>query len=319
MPTTEQLSENSHQGFEGIKATLCLAELEAKPTVTSGMPACLRPNGTGSRCSGKERDAESGLDYFLARYYSAAQGRFTSPDEFKGGIVDPFTGQQVGQPGPLPYADIADPQTLNKYAYVRNNPLRYVDPDGHEIGYYYAPGGAMYSPYNREYPDSGSIWRAPIMYGAAVAGALFGPEVGAAVLLRLAPLSTAAGSTILKARDNLSQSLSEMSDAVQSGSVKLSEGTASRLGAAQNAIAEHLTNSNISGAVKQAAIGKEFGGNHLAEVTDTAASLKNLSNSLTGALQNPNLSDSTRRMFTNTINAIKPVLESIKRLKEQSQ
>jgi RHS repeat-associated protein len=72
-----------------------------------------------------------GLDFFGARYFSAAQGRFTSPDEFTGGIVDPFTGQQVGQPGPLPYADITDPQTLNKYAYVRNNPLRYVDPDGH--------------------------------------------------------------------------------------------------------------------------------------------------------------------------------------------
>ena len=83
--------------------------------------------------TGKERDAETGLDYFGARYYSGAQGRFTSPDEFPGGIVDPFTGQQVGQPGPLPYADITDPQTLNKYAYVRNNPLRFVDPDGHCI------------------------------------------------------------------------------------------------------------------------------------------------------------------------------------------
>jgi RHS repeat-associated protein len=78
--------------------------------------------------SSKERDAETGLDYFGARYFSSAQGRFTSPDEFSGGIVDPFTGQQVSQPGPLPYADISDPQTLNKYGYVRNNPLRYTDP-----------------------------------------------------------------------------------------------------------------------------------------------------------------------------------------------
>ncbi len=77
--------------------------------------------------------AETGLDYFGARYFSGAQGRFTSPDEFTGGIVDPFTGQQVGQPGPLPYADITDPQTLNKYVYVRNNPLRYIDPDGHDF------------------------------------------------------------------------------------------------------------------------------------------------------------------------------------------
>jgi RHS repeat-associated protein len=83
--------------------------------------------------TGKLRDYESGLglDYFGARYYSAAQGRFTSPDEFTGGIVDAYSGGQVQQLGPLPYADITDPQTLNKYAYVRNNPLRFVDPDGH--------------------------------------------------------------------------------------------------------------------------------------------------------------------------------------------
>jgi RHS repeat-associated protein len=72
-----------------------------------------------------------GLDYFEARYYSGVQGRFTSPDEFKGGIVDPFTGQDIETNTAIPYADITDPQTLNKYAYVRNNPLRYIDPHGH--------------------------------------------------------------------------------------------------------------------------------------------------------------------------------------------
>src|ERR1039457_2831824 len=77
--------------------------------------------------------AMQGLDYFGARYYSSAQGRFTSPDEFKGGIVDPFTGKDIETNTALPYADITDPQTLNKYAYVRNNPLRYVDPNGHCI------------------------------------------------------------------------------------------------------------------------------------------------------------------------------------------
>lgn len=86
-----------------------------------------------SQASSKERDAETGLDFFGARYFSSAQGRFTSPDDWAGGIVDAYSGGQVGQPGPLPYADITDPQTLNKYAYVRNNPLRYTDPDGHCI------------------------------------------------------------------------------------------------------------------------------------------------------------------------------------------
>jgi len=88
--------------------------------------------------TGQYRDTEtqssamtSGLDYFGARYYSGAQGRFTSPDEFKGGIVDSFTGQDIETNTALPYADITNPQTLNKYTYVVNNPLRYTDPTGH--------------------------------------------------------------------------------------------------------------------------------------------------------------------------------------------
>ena len=57
-------------------------------------------------------------------------GRFTSPDEFKGGFDD-LDGKAAFAAGPIPYADIGDPQTLNKYTYVRNNPLRYIDPNGH--------------------------------------------------------------------------------------------------------------------------------------------------------------------------------------------
>jgi RHS repeat-associated protein len=132
MITTLQLSENSHQGFDGLKSTLSLASMQAKSNTASGMPLRLRRNGIRSRCTGKERDAETGLDFFLARYYSGAQGRFLSPDEWKGGPDDGLTEKDISQPGPLPYADISNPQSLNKYTYVINNPLRYVDPDGHE-------------------------------------------------------------------------------------------------------------------------------------------------------------------------------------------
>jgi RHS repeat-associated protein len=68
--------------------------------------------------TGKERDAETGLDYFGARYYSNGLGRFITPDWSAG-------------PVPVPYADLDDPQSLNQYSYVRNLPTTRRDPDGH--------------------------------------------------------------------------------------------------------------------------------------------------------------------------------------------
>ncbi len=82
----------------------------------------------------KERDNETGLDYFGARYYSSTQGRFTSPDEFRGGPRELFARESAEREKqePLAYAHILTPQSLNKYQYCLNNPLRYVDPDGHD-------------------------------------------------------------------------------------------------------------------------------------------------------------------------------------------
>ena len=80
------------------------------------MPVCLYDSGRRSRDSGKERDTETNLDYFGARYFSGAQGRFTSAD-----------------PTFMTKARIGDPQQWNLYAYTRNNPLKYVDPDGRDM------------------------------------------------------------------------------------------------------------------------------------------------------------------------------------------
>ena len=84
--------------------------------------------------TGKERDAESGLDFFIARYYSSQYGRFFSPDEFTGGPVEVFSPNDPLPTSPLPYADIRDPQSLNKYTYTYNDPLNFVDPNGHCVG-----------------------------------------------------------------------------------------------------------------------------------------------------------------------------------------
>jgi RHS repeat-associated protein len=70
------------------------------------------PSGPSQKFTGQERDAESGLDNFQARYMSGPQGRFQSPDS-------PFVGQDPG-----------NPQSWNLFAYVLNDPLTYTDPSG---------------------------------------------------------------------------------------------------------------------------------------------------------------------------------------------
>lgn len=79
----------------------------------------------------KERDEETGLDFFEARYYSSAMGRFTSPDEFKGGPDELYDFVDGASANPTFYAELTIPQSLNKYQYTYNNPLRYTDSDGH--------------------------------------------------------------------------------------------------------------------------------------------------------------------------------------------
>lgn len=78
----------------------------------SGVSGYLATDTLKQKFTAKERDTETGLDYFGARYYSFAQGRFTS--------VDP-SGRSI---------KTSNPQTWNRYVYAINNPLMYVDLNG---------------------------------------------------------------------------------------------------------------------------------------------------------------------------------------------
>jgi RHS repeat-associated protein len=66
----------------------------------------------------KERDGETGLDYFGARYYSSSLGHFATAD-------------WAEKPEAVPYSDLDDPQSLNLYSYVRNLPTTKTDATGH--------------------------------------------------------------------------------------------------------------------------------------------------------------------------------------------
>ena len=79
---------------------------------------------TRQKFTSKERDIEKGLDYFLARYYLSTQGRFTNPDEFKGGQHEVrVLGSGDSEKQALVYADVTN-RIPNKYQYCLNNPLR---------------------------------------------------------------------------------------------------------------------------------------------------------------------------------------------------
>lgn len=70
------------------------------------------------RFMGKEHDAETAYDFFGARYYNSMSGRWLSPD-------------WTSSPSAVPYATLVNPQTLNLYAFVRNNPATNTELDGH--------------------------------------------------------------------------------------------------------------------------------------------------------------------------------------------
>jgi RHS repeat-associated protein len=116
---TTQLRKNSRQGFTRTNPAPHQSSAWSNSGKALGIEPVLLVEGVRSRSTGKERDSESNLDYFGARYNSSQYGRFMTPDPPDG-------------PSPAPFAHFNDPQTLNLYAYVRNSPLTFADRDGHD-------------------------------------------------------------------------------------------------------------------------------------------------------------------------------------------
>jgi RHS repeat-associated protein len=84
-----------------------------------GERVVISSSGNTYKFDGKERDSESGNDDFGARFYSSSLGRWLSAD-------------WSAVPVPVPYANLTNPQTLNLYAIVNDNPVTFADLDGHQ-------------------------------------------------------------------------------------------------------------------------------------------------------------------------------------------
>jgi RHS repeat-associated protein len=123
-------------------------------------------DGVNQKFTGKERDAETGLDYFGARYLSSAQGRWMSPD-------------WSAAPEPIPYADLTDPQSLNLYGYMRNNPLAHPDVDGHAGCSVSNPTACLYEVATKMLPR--------VEQAVATGTSLLGEAAGAFVAVLLSP------------------------------------------------------------------------------------------------------------------------------------
>jgi RHS repeat-associated protein len=103
---------------ENAAGTSCEQDIDYYPYGGVEDDYCITPVPQNYKFTGKERDNESGLDDFDARYYASTMGRFMTPD-------------WDTKPVTVPYAKFGDPQTLDLYGYVENSPVDRMDPTGH--------------------------------------------------------------------------------------------------------------------------------------------------------------------------------------------
>lgn len=111
---------------------LPFGEIDSAVGPRSGSAGYGGDDDTTQRFTSKERDTESSLDYFLARYYSSPQGRFTSGDPFSP-VVEKQNDSNLSRGQAMFDAYLRTPQQWNRYPYATNNPLKYAYPSGQRI------------------------------------------------------------------------------------------------------------------------------------------------------------------------------------------
>lgn len=136
-------------GTERLRTNVAGTSYEACTSLPFGdWMQCTGSDPSPLHFNAKEHDAESGLDNFGARYYASLHGRWLTPD---------WSARQEA----VPYASLENPQTLNLYAYVGNNPVTRADLDGHAsrtitqngetyAGPYHPLAGGYGAPENRD-------------------------------------------------------------------------------------------------------------------------------------------------------------------------
>jgi RHS repeat-associated protein len=240
--------------------------------------------------TGKERDTESGLDVFGARYYGSNFGRFMTPD---------WSAKATS----VPYASFSDPQTLNLYGYVRNNPLSYADIDGHcypwctvvggfVVGGLIGAGGEIIS----DLAHGQRIDRTKVE-GAAIKGAITGAAIGLA-----GPEAGVATTAALGAGGNVLGGVADRTLQGQSAKEVLNP----------TEVVKDATSGAVGGAIGASKIGEttgEFVANNAARVADAsgdqagAAMFRNNAPAIgTGVAKGIDLSQSAAESYHNQAN-----------------
>jgi RHS repeat-associated protein len=118
---------NDHLGTTSVVTSAAgVVQKESDYFPYGGEIAIVSGDANRYKFAGKERDAESSLDFFGARYYASSISRWMSPD-------------WASAPTAVPYAKFGEPQSLNLYSYLQNEPTDETDEDGHQCAQCHDP------------------------------------------------------------------------------------------------------------------------------------------------------------------------------------